>query len=595
MTATCTQPAILDPTRQCVRASRNSPDWLTALAAQWRSGQRTREERKLLLQKLQRGLSDISTSTEGLFLLVGERLMGLQVRAREIAGRTSSISDLLSNDDDSPAVLEDLLTAAQRGAQANQVEVRIREIQQNAKSIHHAIEALSPIANTFYVLGVSTRIESACFEAGATFLDLAEAVTALSRRIRAQLGNTADSAAALLETASQAAEIVRIVAQKRREDLGPLVRQTSAELVKIKDHRSRISEAAKHLAARFGAVSRAVGDVVIALQSHDIVRQQIEHVVDALRQIEKTDDSESNVLEAARLQAALLDNSRITFESSIRQIIEALAQIELNIEEVADESAHLLGMSETNEGSFFSSVKADLAAILAILESNAAADRLLSGAAGSVQRRISEISQTVADVHAIGGNMQFIALNATIQAVRLGQDGAALKIVAETIRQLAREAECTAETLESRLSAVRDASSVFREETGAGSGWDEQIAQLRERIEALTSIQDEARCDYTRTVELTAGLKRQIQETIAAFGNQNDCLEVLSGATAILRQFSADGAPADRSGMPQMAAIYTMHSERAVHRAVCGDDSQIDGFSQAAALPDPGDDNVEFF
>jgi hypothetical protein len=588
-------PAVPDLTREYAPCLNTPLDSLRKLATQLRSGPLTRELMNVLLQKVQSGLAGVSASTEGVFLLVGERLMDLQVEAREIANQTTSISELLSNDEGSPEVLRELLTATERGYQASDTVVRIQEILENAQSIHRAIEAIDPIANVFQVLGVTTRIESARFDAGATFVDLAQSVSALSRQIREQIGNTSNSAAALLDTAGSAAGEVRSAAQKLRDNLGPLASQTGADLLKIQDRHNQVSEASQRLAERFEGISRAVGDVVTALQFHDIVRQQIEHVQDAFRPLNPSDVSESNLADIARLQAAQLNNSQTTFEASIKQIRDALVRIELNIGEVADESAHLLGQSRSGDAAFSSGIQSDLGLILGILESNVAADRRLAITADAIRERVSEISQTIDDVRAIGANMQFIALNATIQAVRLGNDGAALRIVAQTIRELARDAETRFNTLEEHLKALRDASSALRKGSGARDSWEAEITQLRRCIETATSIQDSAFRDYTRTVELTAGLKQRIHETIAAFGTQKECLSVLAGTTEVLQQLSAAAMPANIAGPEQMPAKYTMQSERAVHRATYEDVLRKDGPPPQSELPAPGNDNVEFF
>jgi methyl-accepting chemotaxis protein len=584
-------PAIPDSMRESTPL-----DSLAGLASELRSGPLTRELMNVLLQKVQGGLAGVTTSSEGVFLLVGERLMDLQLKARELANQTTSISELLSSDEGSPEVLRNLLTAAQRGYQGDDTVVRIQEIQENVKAIHQAIQAIDPIANVFQVLGVTTRIESARFDAGATFVDLAQAVTALSRQIREQIGNISDSAAALLDTTCRAAEEVRSLAQKFRDNLGPLASQTNAELLKIHDRRSQVSQASKRLAERFEGISRAVGDVVTALQSHDIVRQQIEHVLDAFRPLDRLDVSESCVTDIARLQAAQLNNSQTTFETSIEQIRDALVRIELKIGEVADESARLLGQSSNGDAAFSSNIQSDLGGILVILESNVAADRRLSITADAVHERVSEISRTIDEARAIGANMQFIALNATIQAVRLGPDGAALRIVAQTIRELAQDAETRFNTLEDFLNALRDASAALRKGAGARSSWEVEITQLRPCIEAMTFIQESACRDYTRTIELTAWLKQRIQETIAAFGTQKECLGVLAATTELLQQLSAHAEPAGIAGLEPMAAKYTMRSERAVHRATCENVLRKDGSSTPQSpLPVPQDDNVEFF
>ncbi len=149
-----------------------------------------------------------------------------------------------------------------------------------------------------------------------------------------------------------------------------------------------------------------------------------------------------------------MSHSRTTFETSVTQVRDALAQIVRNIAEVAGESARLPGLSGAGEASFFAGVQSDLAGILTILDSNAVEDHRLAEAAASVHQRVSGIAETIAGVRAIGIEMQRIALNATIQAAHLGTDGAALEIVAQAIQALARETETASGMLDGRLRTI---------------------------------------------------------------------------------------------------------------------------------------------
>jgi len=549
---------------------------------------------------VERDLAGFSGSVENAFLEAGERLMSLQLQAREISSQTTSVAELLSNDGGSLAVLDAVLQTAGEDRQDHEIVESVGVVQKSAQAIHRALESFDRLVNTFDVLGMMTRIESARFEtSGGTFVGLANAVMSLSRQIREHIGATANSAHALLETASQAGEEVRRVAQIRRENLGPLARQTGVSIQEIAGRRGRAAQANTQLAARFEGVARAIGDLVEALQSHDIVRQQIEHALEALHRLDVLDCSGPGLFATARLQAAQLDNSRATFERSVGQARSAFARIARNIEEIAGDAASLLGPADAaNEASYVSGVESNLAGIVKILESNAAADRLLMDAVASIDQRVSEISRTIAGVQTIGVEMQRIALNATIQAARLGQDGGALEIVANSVQGLAREAGASSSTIEDRLGGIRDAAMALDKMAVRGDSAT-QIPQLRGSAAGLNSIQDQARGGYIRTVAKIAELKRLIGETVSGFGDQSDVLEHLAGAARLLHELAADRCSPDALDEERIGATYTMESERAVHNAV------FDGNpprNQESRLPDaaPGaieghEDNVEFF
>jgi hypothetical protein len=171
------------------------------------------------------------------------------------------------------------------------------------------------------------------------------------------------------------------------------------------------------------------------------------------------------------------------------------------------------GPSDAGEESFAGGVEADVAGIVSVLSSNAEADRMLADAAASLGERAAEISCTIAGIRTVGLEMQRIALNATIQAARLGQSGGALEIVANAVQGLAREAGAASAAVEDRLSALRDALSALDRSASLG-GSAAQIPQLRGGAAGLKSMEEQARNGYSRTLQQIAQVKQQIGKTV---------------------------------------------------------------------------------
>jgi hypothetical protein len=284
---------------------------------------------------------------------------------------------------------------------------------------------------------------------------------------------------------------------------------------------------------------------------------------------------------------AQLDHSRQTFEGSAEGIWNAFSSIERNVEEATEESALLAGVSNSNEPSFLAGLEANLAGILGILENNVAADHNLDKAGALVRERIEEIMRSIAGVRSIGIEMQRIALNATIEAARLGTGGGALEIAAHAIQDMARETEVASNTLEERLNAMQSAAAGLREDAAVQSPSAARIAQIRPCLEGLGAIRGTARRKNARMDELTGVLKRKIRETISVFSTHGECLVVLTEAGDMLEKFSSGARPLDPGRMVEMASMYTIQSERAIHEAMY---SRVSNSS-----PSPETDNIEFF
>lgn len=119
-------------------------------------------------------------------------------------------------------------------------------------------------------------------------------------------------------------------------------------------------------------------------------------------------------------------------------------------------------------------------------------------------------------------------------SVRVRQEGGALEVVATAVRGLAEEAGTTSGTIDKCLDGIREA-------------------------------------------------VRMLDAAAAEAGK-------------LLRHVAAQGRPADAAGARQMAAVYTMQSERAVHREIFDstpeDQESETGEAHRGATPE---DNVEFF
>lgn len=199
------------------------------------------------------------------------------------------------------------------------------------------------------------------------------------------------------------------------------------------------------------------------------------------------------------------------------------------------------------------------------------------------------MSQTIAGVHSVGLEMQRLALNATIQAVKLGEDGGALEIVAYTARTLAQNAGTASSTIENLLNAMSTGASNLETLIAASSGSETHIAQLRQGLDRLRSVQQEGRGAYDRIIELIAGLNDRVRDAISAFDSPEEFLESLAAATQELHDLSVNAASMDSAAVDQIASTYTMDSERAVHKAMF---EAVPAPEESAAAQE---DNVEFF
>jgi hypothetical protein len=109
---------------------------------------RTSEAREIV-SRVRENLGGVSSATEGVFLLVGERLTNLQCRVREIASEASEIAELQANDAGSLLALDEILRAACGDWRDNGTGALIGKIEENADAVLQAIQAIGPVVKTF--------------------------------------------------------------------------------------------------------------------------------------------------------------------------------------------------------------------------------------------------------------------------------------------------------------------------------------------------------------------------------------------------------------------------------------------------------------
>ena len=234
-------------------------------------------------------LESLNHSTERDFLAVGGQLMEFRSTARQIAADMAALTDLISGE---------------QGSNASQVLTRILEhshgidlrIEQNGRTLGQVHELSSQIRQAFGGLGSTvsvfrtlctlTRIETSRLDhTGADLGDLAAEVGPLSESIRLSGEKVLEVASSLDESVQGAIRRATDLRLRQLRDLPALIGGVTNSLQSFEERRQRAEELSAHQAAQSAALYDAVDGVVRSVQFHDITRQQVEHVVQALRTI----------------------------------------------------------------------------------------------------------------------------------------------------------------------------------------------------------------------------------------------------------------------------------------------------------------------
>jgi hypothetical protein len=567
-----------------------------------------------------RDLEDLNGSTERDFLAVGEKLMEFSSTARQIASDMAALGELISGEHGrnvSAALTRILERARELDAGIEQSRHALEEVHGLSARIRTAFAGIGNTVATFRTLCTLTRIETSRLgDTGGDFGDLAAEVRPLSESIQTSGEGVVKASSQLdqgVQTAIRSASELRV---RQLTELPGLIEGVIDGLKTFEERRRRAVESSARQAANYEALCEAAGNVVRSVQFHDITRQQIEHVVEALRQLRSACGTSRGPLPPdARailaVQSSQLCGAARVFAASVGHMEGELENMAVRVQGMAEAGKSLMGISDDEHDSFFLRMEGHFTAILKMLGTCTTAQAEKESTAASLAETINRMRQSVAEVRGIEIRIQRIATNATIRATHIGINGDALNVIAEVMHRLALDTNANTEVVAGTLDAMADAavrvSGRFGDEApDARAGANEMVDEIRRSVVDLHSSNE---CSFSRVHQIsTLGSRLAVDFGAVSSGFSAGALfaQVVARARSELDRIGAQAGGASHEGaetvstthLESLAERYTMQMERDVH------DSVTRGSAMAAASneePVPvlqdGDlgDNVELF
>jgi hypothetical protein len=538
-------------------------------------------------------LDSLNRSTEADFLAVGRELDSCIRAAGTIRAAIGEFSESLAGEagEQAAAALHVLLErAAEMQRRVECAADAIGGLGRSAGSIRRSFAGMAGVALAFQVSATVGRVETARLgRVGDGLANLGDEVRASAAAIRQQVQGAAEAAAALDERISAAAGRISELASEELRELPELIRTVEESLETLQGRRERARHSSLGLQDRFTALSESAGRIVVALQFHDITRQRIEHVVDALRELirEGGPSPSARDLAVAQLQRQQLAAAASTFSASARQIREELAGMAETGRGIEQEARTLLGLATDERGAFWGRMERCFARVLEAVFRCGRLKSEANSAREELRRSVSQLAAGVGEIQAIGQGIHYLAINTAIQSVHLGGAGEPLSVVAASMQQLQAEAAQTSEEAAAALSAMGraiDAAGAVDEGNG-----DVLVTELQNGIAGLQESSERSASWTEQVGSAAVTLSVDVDHAVSKFDVGERFAEVAERCGAELEAVggmaAAPGAPA--RAVDELAVRYTMRAEHDVHaRAVSGEAA-----SPVATL----DDNVELF
>lgn len=560
-------------------------------------------------------LEMLTRSAEEEFLALGTKLQDFHGRARGVSKASLDVANELSGSG-METVIAELRDVFNR---IGELENRSRQgssilenIFDQFEKMREPLEGFGKIVKILNVVCVMMHIENARFGDMQTgFLTVSEDVRKLAEHILAKAQELTERSSVLSAMIRENLGLLREFESSRSAAARRLTDDTARSLdVLVERHRTS-SKTLSHISERYGQVSRNISEIVASMQFHDITRQRLEHVREALDDLatlvrlsaaeasprfssRKRMDGTGRLASAegiCRLQGAQADHAGRELISAVERIIDNLRGVAESAGAIAGQTAAIAGQSGETGDSFLSGLERGVSSLADSLADYGEIDKKMSSVMHHVASTTEDMSEFIGEIERIGINMRVVALNAQINSAHIGQDGLSLGVLAGDVQQLAYETTSKIERISSGLATVV---SMARD---LGTGDDRQELPSVEAVAAILKNSTSGLHDMQKnTSGMLAGLReagRSLQEdigsTVKSFGVHERTKEVIGQARADLDALRADmrehipeaDLKAADADLQNLEMRYTMDQERKVH------ETALSAGATAAVIPFP--------
>jgi methyl-accepting chemotaxis protein len=473
--------------------------------------------------------------------------------------------------------------------------------------VSQPLEGFQKMTKTLRMLGISTKIESSRLgEQGLGFQTLAMDVEKLSHLVSEKSSNILGHRQLLAGMIRENLRVVRTSEAAQDREVSGVLASTTSSLEELVTVNSRCSSFGSLVSSISAEVSGNIGEVVSSMQMHDMTRQQVEHIVEALERLstkledisgtppDSTDYSKL-IIEAGdvcELQSAQLRFAASELCGAVHSIVDNLRDVASKQSQMASESLSTTGDGDTSGGSFIDSMNRGMSTITDVLAKCAQSDREMSATLSKVADTMQEVSGFVTDIEEIGTEIDLIALNAQVKAAHTGQEGAALGVLAEAIKRLSVEAITQTELVSQTLLQINQSTThLFQEANEETEQLGVRIAVMEEELTTILAALGSMNSDLMR---LLSGLSERVGKLTDDIERATACIDVhervkhmsddVMAALDRIVSRSRELEPASlefKDNLRHMEERYTMQSERHIHEAIARKRS---GGSESAAV-----------
>lgn len=597
------------------------------------------------LERMARTVENLSGRLKGLlkdreqdFLALGERFMDFSSRSRRLVEQASELAGLTSGGEIEQGVreLSEEMREMEKVGDLSANEANLSEIEAVGRIIlglEAGVQNFKRIVRSLQMLGVSTRIESVRLGAdGMGFATLADDVDKLAGKIVDDSRLILDKSKSMSGLTLSARRRTRQLIEAQRDCSRRIITDTDKNIKALEDMTHRSREAAQGLDARTRTISSSISEAVASLQFHDIIRQQVEHVEQALSDMREVARQGSGpagengdgrplsetiywLADASRLQASQIDNAGERFEKAVETLRRSLLGISGSVLDMSGEIEAVLENGDRTKGSVLDRIESDAESAVSAMKEFALHAGEIGAIVADLAGTVKEMNAFVLEIEEVGTEIELIALNASVKAARAGDRGRALGVLATAIKGLSAEAREQTGAVAESLRNITRSSKVLEDNSS-------RLMDLG-RIEALAqgrrALMKRIRAINNAAGDMFLGLRREGEDLGLEISGVAEAVDLRSAIRPGLYEVKTDledvarvaheAMPAEldenrSERLEELLSRYTMDMERVVHESALqggGAGDEVELFDAPGQGPEPGPDqgqewdNVELF
>jgi len=580
-------------------------------------------------------LRRLAGATEQEFLQIGSKMQGVYQSATTLSQTAQNLVEVASGEriqtliEQLRQILNEMETYLEetQGQNSNYCTA-FNTVESQLRQITGPLEGFKKMSKELYILEVLIKIESSHVgDIGSEFLNLALDINKLTLQIKEKFNTIQGNQAVLSSIISKNIQVASAALATQETMVLSTHGNTITSIAELESVNQRFFILGNTISSTATENSNHISQVVQSMQFHDIFRQQVEHVTDALEELlpslEKSNlDSATpgdatleevigRVGDVCELQEAQLQFASTELYAAVASIIANLADISGQQKLMAQEIFSHSGISNISGRSFIDDVRYHMASITELLSNCAETNSDLAVIMKEVTDTVHEITRYVSDIEDIGNDINLIALNARIKAAGAAQKGASLCVLAEEIGFLSHGDAHRTDTITSSLKEIHATTGTLY--VDAKHSEENLAAKLIEMKAALNNILTILGNMGTELVALLAQIHKQADALVREIETINRGIDIHERTKAMADEVlvhlqeiigQARGLyPASEAFMEDlrlMASRYTMESERRIHEDIARKHGvHTDNVHAQATSPLTSDsefgDNVDLF